>query len=35
MKILITNATCIQDNYGGAPRAVDEIARLLSEQGHL
>jgi len=34
MKILITNATCIQDNYGGAPRAVDEIARLLSEQGH-
>lgn len=34
MKILLTNATCIQDIYGGVPRAIDEIASFFSEQGH-
>ncbi|MEJ7930611.1 glycosyltransferase family 4 protein [Ramlibacter sp. AN1015] len=35
MKVLITNATCIQDIPGGASRCVDEIARFLARSGHL
>jgi glycosyltransferase involved in cell wall biosynthesis len=34
MKILITNSTCIQDTYGGAQRAVNEIAYYFSKKGY-